>query len=97
MPTFRVFDTFKLSSMKWLVFVGDIEEGVIDAGMSILVPANSATNIAYKINSVESILRSGESFIGLTVLYEDEADAEITHALGISDEVLKVQHLEEKS
>ncbi|MFC2952031.1 hypothetical protein ACFOOP_08825 [Marinicaulis aureus] len=63
--------------------------------MSILVPLNSAMKVSYKINSVESILRAGESFIGLTVLYDDEGEAEITHALDIHDEVLKVQRLPE--
>ncbi len=65
--------------------------------MSILVPFNSAMNVSYKINSVESILRAGESFIGLTVLYDDEGEAEITHALDIHDEALTVQNVQESS
>lgn len=104
MPKFHVLDTFSLTTRNIVVLMGNVTEGVVDAGMIAHIPLNSATSITAPIDTIEYIDRVGEkkeSFLGLCIKCDEPKDDQdnfehdLWWMLSISNEEILVTENEE--
>jgi hypothetical protein len=81
-----------LESRQLFVLAGAVVEGDIKAGMTVVVPLNSAISISERIHSVEFARRAdgGDDDVCLCIAYDDREAAQILEDLGIEDETLDV-------
>jgi hypothetical protein len=73
---FRVVDTFNLQSRRYFVIYGDILEGVVRAGMDVVLPCESLGGVRRPITSVEFVDNIGDrkAWLGLVVEYASDED-----------------------
>ena len=99
MPKFHVLDTFSWKNQNKVVLIGNVTEGVIDAGMIVHMPFNSSLSMTAPIDSIEYVDRVGEkkeSFLGLCIKIEDAeaANDDFEHdlwwALSVSNEEILI-------
>lgn len=86
--SFAVAGTFRLAG-RGLIAFGDVVSGDVRVDEGLLIPLNSSTTISARIQSVEVVVRSDRSYVGL-LLAEDDLEAGILEALRFDGEELQV-------
>jgi hypothetical protein len=89
---FRVADTFNLQNRRYFVIYGDILEGVVRAGMDVVLPLETLRGIRRQIASVEFVDNIGKrkAWLGLVVEYTSDEDLESLHAIKLKGRELDI-------
>lgn len=89
---FRVADAFSIESRRLFVLAGEIVDGVVRPGMSVLIDFNDVVQMHAPIVGVEEIRASDpRKSVGLTIDYEDDLGLALWRGLNIGGgEVIEV-------
>jgi hypothetical protein len=85
---FLVEGSFILPSRSYVVFAGNVIDGVIRKGMKLIVPFNRHTSMHLLIDGVEFIDPVGQ--VGLCVRYKDQQELEFIQSFNISQEEVQI-------
>jgi hypothetical protein len=87
---FKVHKTFRLPSLSFFVFAGEIIQGTVKPGMKIQIVVNGNTEITVPVDRIEFIRTDGRELVALTTTVTDPQEAEMYEQLDVVGECLAV-------
>lgn len=94
---FMVERTYLLPSRSLFVFEGDVIDGEVRAGMTILINFNRSFSMGCIIESVEFVRSASGERVALTVCYADAGESEFLESFKLNREEVVVADPEKES
>jgi hypothetical protein len=88
--SFHIETSFIIASRSIIVFIGDIRQGSVAKGMTIVVPLDRDRSRQLLVDAVEFVDPGGK--IGLCVKYADREDLDTIQKLKLERELVEIAH-----